>query len=1719
MPSKKALGTRMALSASAAFFMLLFLSGYAAAQDDWWNSSWHFRVRVDVNASTYDRTEWPVEQNLNFTAIILNKTGNNTPFDANSVRVVEYYQNGSVQFDNSGAGIVSQFDASDAYNAANNAYGEVVWLMNGTTAANANRTYYVYFDTANYPKGAPIYTSRLAYYANQSAFNMTNTRMNVSVDTQHGAKNHSGMYRVAFSNGATLFDASASDLPIEYISYYNATHQFEYDFANNFTLKVSGPVKIVVEQKGFEKFWNTTTRTGQGNMTKRYTLFENNSYARVEQVFTNNATFALNRSTNKTADTASALAIDVQRAFGTVGSGTGAADPYSWRYMPDSTNAKGIGVINVNETNTTNYVAQEVNAPEFGGVRVGISLAETNVSSGDLIGETALVVFDSAGSSTSTQDLRNRLQTPASISNSSGEVLTVIVNASTNGTNYLQGQSVLVMGNVTADTYNVTRNVTALLWNGTIVQLYDGGSAGHGIGNYSAALALASSETLGAKNVTVQARGSAGTIINASVTTINVNASTTTVQVLQTPQVYTANITWNASAYFVINVTLNNTGSNSANYTNITIATQGGLQTNSTNAICATPLSPGATCTAYFNITVPAKTASGLYNITALANWTNADASLGSSQNYTVVNVTANATMVVNTTAIIANVTANNTPAQAGAFNISSTGNDAVAAIAINVSGANFTTNAGDASKIRVTFNASYIASLASGSNATVLVNVTVPLGFENGTYEANITINSTNALANRSIALNVTVPFVRSWNFTTSPSPCRIDAIGDTGTLCSVTVFNTGNGNASFTVTNSTFNYTAANVTSFVLNKTQNITFAVTYNVSGVSIEGNYTTLYNITAVEADATPQTSSFNATVRVFREPFVNASAVPEFVEQLGAALINATVIDRSGYGINPGNVSVRVTRLSDNVTFGPVNMTNSTLSLPAGTSYWYAAFPSTWGNTSQKGAYQIAVQATDNGGKNGTGYRNFSVYTMLLVDLHSGAGQYLRGDAASVYYGATDLNASGIAGVNVTLTIRNPNGTAIFNNSYATSASGRIEPMPQFTLTADALTGNYSITANATYYDALANYTANKTTQYNFTVVALGGPGIALEAVTSVIWYAATGNNLRTIAYLTQNGQPVDADSVKITIYDPTYPLSSSAIVLNATMDRVKIGVYWHQYALADAAAKGMYLVEVYASAGGGNLTKGAATRVSSGGPFDINVSAYDTQQGSNARATLSLKNKGETRLEVREYDADSQSCTPTGGTACLTCYAQSGTGNRISGTSFSTMSSFLIEAQETRGVDAYIKTSPLALGSYYYYCEISYASEKPASGARGGFSIIPYVATPTPTPAGAPGAGAGGPSGGGVAPGGGASPTPSATPTPTLAVGPRLEVVEKFYTEEVEVEVGGMRYFSLRVRNGGSVALRGVSLSLSGVPAAWAEVMEGSVDTLAPGSSTTFVVKIAPPADVKPADYMLMLDVRSDQVSDRKAAVIKVFASKEEVLRYQLKKTREEIAALRNSTAAAGREGRNVSKAEGYVNEAIAHADDAEDTIGRKLYDDAANQLRMAKNALESAKYELEAAMPPAFVEAAPIDPTLIAFLIALMLAFMVMVAYWMRKSSSSLERMAAGIGGAARKEEGATPVWREPVREIKEALAQKTSVKELKEDKDRIERLLEILERDYRKGMISKKSYDELSEKNMDKLRELEVKISARIEEMTPYDTSTASLRKRLSEVLAKKQ
>jgi hypothetical protein len=90
---------------------------------EWWNVSWNYRIRLDINSTQYSRTDWPVEWTINFTDMLPSGT-----FDANSARIIEYTPAGSVIDE-----IPSQFDQGDGYDASSNAVGTLVFLMNGRT--------------------------------------------------------------------------------------------------------------------------------------------------------------------------------------------------------------------------------------------------------------------------------------------------------------------------------------------------------------------------------------------------------------------------------------------------------------------------------------------------------------------------------------------------------------------------------------------------------------------------------------------------------------------------------------------------------------------------------------------------------------------------------------------------------------------------------------------------------------------------------------------------------------------------------------------------------------------------------------------------------------------------------------------------------------------------------------------------------------------------------------------------------------------------------------------------------------------------------------------------------------------------------------------------------------------------------------------------------------------------------------------------------------------------------------------------------------------------------------------------------------------------------------------------------------------------------------------------------------------------------------------------
>ena len=111
--------------------------------DQWWNSSWRFRIPVEINTTTKTRVNMSVPIKVNFSYYLETLGYLGERFDRDSIRVIEYNESGYPLYEVPYIFI----NGSNNYDPVNNAYGWIIFLVNGTTPPNTLRRFYVYFDT------------------------------------------------------------------------------------------------------------------------------------------------------------------------------------------------------------------------------------------------------------------------------------------------------------------------------------------------------------------------------------------------------------------------------------------------------------------------------------------------------------------------------------------------------------------------------------------------------------------------------------------------------------------------------------------------------------------------------------------------------------------------------------------------------------------------------------------------------------------------------------------------------------------------------------------------------------------------------------------------------------------------------------------------------------------------------------------------------------------------------------------------------------------------------------------------------------------------------------------------------------------------------------------------------------------------------------------------------------------------------------------------------------------------------------------------------------------------------------------------------------------------------------------------------------------------------------------------------------------------------------
>ena len=203
-----------------------------------------------------------------------------------------------------------------------------------------------------------------------------------------------------------------------------------------------------------------------------------------------------------------------------------------------------------------------------------------------------------------------------------------------------------------------------------------------------------------------------------------------------------------------------------------------------------------------------------------------------------------------------------------------------------------------------------------------------------------------------------------------------------------------------------------------------------------------------------------------------------------------------------------------------------------------------------------------------------------------------------------------------------------------------------------------------------------------------------------------------------------------------------------------------------------------------------------------------------------------------------------------------------------------------------------------------------------------------------------------------------------------------------------------------------------------------------------------------------------------------KTFVILVFTSKKELLEYEIAKieSRIEELELRMDNV---RDEKSLTAVEQALEETRAHITDAKAYIEEERYDSALNSVYNAWESLERAEKLFEEAPPLSILEGIPWWLVLVVILLIVVVALLI---FFLRRTALDLRTI---VGTRATEARG--------IAKIAKGGAERDK---LRADRDKAQRVLTLLESQYRSGILTADAYNTLRAKNVQKLRELDEKL-----------------------------
>lgn len=297
----------------------------------------------------------------------------------------------------------------------------------------------------------------------------------------------------------------------------------------------------------------------------------------------------------------------------------------------------------------------------------------------------------------------------------------------------------------------------------------------------------------------------------------------------------------------------------------------------------------------------------------------------------------------------------------------------------------------------------------------------------------------------------------------------------------------------------------------------------------------------------------------------------------------------------------------------------------------------------------------------------------------------------------------------------------------------------------------------------------------------------------------------------------------------------------------------------------------------------------------------------------------------------------------------------------------------------------------------------------------------------------------------------------------------KLELVK--WPQELEIQRGWTGLLVVEVKNSGQTDLFGVSSKVEGINTSWVELPDRF--DLKIGENKSLVIRLTIPANATVGNYLGKIVVSSTEARDEKSFVLRVFNTEAERIYFEIQTVKERVNSLESNASQAEKEGKDVKQVELLIEGAKEKIDLAENRLNSKAYGDASDLLTIAKGYLEEAERALQTLRP---IQKPPISAiTLIQERVWVLLpAFFVVLVILL--SVTVRKKYKVGI--------------RVKPSTLKRVVVGQLTAQRLENEREKIEKMLSILEKQYNEGIISKESYEELKSRNKERLAEIEKRL-----------------------------